>query len=415
VAAVSAEKPIVVLGEEAGAVRDFLAGTATCVVQDSHVGIGHTLLQVEAWSRDASDLVLVTCAHMPLLRPETLQRLVKTQQHNPGPVTLLAALAPGMGGMQRVAGDSDGSLRAIEKQEAGVPGVPSINELNLGIYCFRGDWLWDALHRLPISGKGEGSLADALTLATAAGLSVSAITVEDQAELMEVLTRLDLAEAESVMRRRINTRHMLAGVTIIDPATTYIQAGVTIGADTVLWPNTHLQGKTTVGESCEIGPDTVVRDSTIAAHCKVFKAVVEGSWLEEHVDVGPYAHLRKGAHLCQGVHMGNFGEVKDSTLGAGTKMGHFSYIGNAQVGQDVNIGAGTITCNYDGVRKNPTEIGEGAFIGSDTMLVAPVKVGKFARTGAGAVVTRDVPDETLVVGVPARPIKKLPRPVEEEK
>jgi bifunctional UDP-N-acetylglucosamine pyrophosphorylase / glucosamine-1-phosphate N-acetyltransferase len=200
---------------------------------------------------------------------------------------------------------------------------------------------------------------------------------------------------------------MLAGVTIVDPATTYIQAGVTVGRDSVLWPNTYLEGKTTIGEACEIGPEAVVRDSKIGNNCKVFKAVVEGAWLEEHVDMGPFAHLRKGAHLCKGVHMGNFGEVKDSILGPGTKMGHFSYIGNATIGSSVNIGAGTVTCNYDGVHKNPTEIGEGTFIGSDTMLVAPLKIGKYAKTGAGAVVTKDVPDETLVVGVPARPIKKI--------
>jgi bifunctional UDP-N-acetylglucosamine pyrophosphorylase/glucosamine-1-phosphate N-acetyltransferase len=153
----------------------------------------------------------------------------------------------------------------------------------------------------------------------------------------------------------------------------------------------------------------LIRDSRIGDSCKVFKSVVESALLEEDVDIGPFAHLRKGAHLCRGVHMGNFGEVKDSTLGPGTKMGHFSYIGNATIGADVNIGAGTITCNYDGVNKNPTEIGEGTFIGSDTMLVAPLKIGKRAKTGAGAVVTKDVPDETLVVGVPARQIKKLSR------
>jgi bifunctional UDP-N-acetylglucosamine pyrophosphorylase/glucosamine-1-phosphate N-acetyltransferase len=209
------------------------------------------------------------------------------------------------------------------------------------------------------------------------------------------------------MRARLNLAHMLAGVTIVDPATTYIEPGVSIGRDTVVWPNTHLEGATTIGEACTIGPNAIVRDSKIERDCKVLASVVEGAWLEEKVDIGPFAHLRKGAHLCKGVHMGNFGEVKDSTLGPGTKMGHFSYIGNATLGADVNIGAGTITCNYDGERKNPTEVGEGAFLGSDTMLVAPVKLGAGARTGAGAVVTKDVEADTLVVGVPARPIKKL--------
>ena len=160
--------------------------------------------------------------------------------------------------------------------------------------------------------------------------------------------------------------------------------------DTVIWPNTYLRGKTSIGEGCTIGPNTIAEDTTIGNGCEILAAVMEKALVEDNVSIGPFARLRKGAHLCKGVHMGNFGEVKDSTLGPGTKMGHFSYIGNATIGADVNIGAGTITCNYDGVHKNPTEIGEGAFIGSDTMLVAPVKVGARAKTGAGAVVTKDV-------------------------
>jgi bifunctional UDP-N-acetylglucosamine pyrophosphorylase/glucosamine-1-phosphate N-acetyltransferase len=202
---------------------------------------------------------------------------------------------------------------------------------------------------------------------------------------------------------------MLAGVAIIDPGTTYIDATVSIGQDTTIFPNTHLQGGTSIGAGCLIGPNSIIRDTQIGDGCKVLASVLEGAVVEQGVDMGPYAHLRKGAHLGQGVHMGNFGEVKDSYLAPGVKMGHFSYVGNARIGANTNIGAGTITCNYDGVRKNPTEIGEDAFIGSDTMLVAPVKIGDRAQTGAGAVVTKDVPDDTLAVGVPARAIRKLER------
>jgi bifunctional UDP-N-acetylglucosamine pyrophosphorylase/glucosamine-1-phosphate N-acetyltransferase len=202
---------------------------------------------------------------------------------------------------------------------------------------------------------------------------------------------------------------MLEGVTLIDPATTYIEPGVRIGRDTLVQPNTHLRGETTVGEGCRIGPNTVIEDATIGNRVSILASFLEEAVVEDGVSMGPYAHLRRGARLCKGVHMGNFGEVKDSILGPGTKMGHFSYIGNATIGAEVNIGAGTITCNYDGVHKNPTEIGEGTFIGSDTMLVAPVRIGAHAKTGAGAVVTKDVEDDTLVVGVPARPIRKLER------
>ncbi len=409
VKAVSSEKPVVVIGHGAEAVREYLGESAVCVLQNPPLGTGHAVLQAEFLLRGASDLVLVAYADMPLLRPETLIRLVETQQQNSGPVTILTVVADDPRGFGRVVRGADGSVQAIVEEAAASPEQLSIHELNVGAYCFRSDWLWEALHRIPVSKKGEYYLTDTVELAVQAGLAVQAVVTEDQDEIIGVNTRIHLAEAEAAMRKRINAAHMLAGVTIVNPAATYIQPGVTIGRDTLIWPNTYLEGKTVIGEGCEIGPETVVRDSTIGDHCKVFKSVAESAWLEEEVDIGPFAHLRKGARLCKGVHMGNFGEVKDSTLGPGTKMGHFSYIGNATIGANVNIGAGTITCNYDGVNKNPTEIGEGTFIGSDTMLVAPLKIGKRAKTGAGAVVTKNVPDETLVVGVPARPIKKLSR------
>jgi bifunctional UDP-N-acetylglucosamine pyrophosphorylase/glucosamine-1-phosphate N-acetyltransferase len=267
--------------------------------------------------------------------------------------------------------------------------------------------LWEALHRISLCEKGEYYLTDTVGLAVSDGLLVQALVCEDLTEVIGINTRVHLAEAEAAMRIRINRSHMLAGVTIMDPNATYIEAGVTIGRDTTIWPNTYLRGSTAIGEGCSIGPNTIAEDCTIGNSCVVLAAVMEKALVDDDVSIGPYARLRKGAHLCKGVHMGNFGEVKDSTLGPCTKMGHFSYIGNAMIGKDVNIGAGTITCNFDGVHKNPTEIGEGAFIGSDTMLVAPVKVGARAKTGAGAVVTKDVEADTLVVGVPARPIRKL--------
>jgi bifunctional UDP-N-acetylglucosamine pyrophosphorylase/glucosamine-1-phosphate N-acetyltransferase len=204
------------------------------------------------------------------------------------------------------------------------------------------------------------------------------------------------------MRDRIRREHMLAGVTIVDPPSTFIDAGVEIGQDTVIEPQTHLRGATAVGSGCTLGPGTYVRDSRIGDGCTVRSSTVEEAVVEEGVDIGPYSHLRPGAHICAGVHIGNFAEVNRSRLGRGTKMGHFSYIGDAEVGEDVNIGAGTITANYDGVRKNRTVIGDRAFIGSDTVIVAPVRIGSDAGTSAGAVVNRDVPDGMLAVGAPAR-------------
>ncbi|RME05886.1 MAG: UDP-N-acetylglucosamine diphosphorylase/glucosamine-1-phosphate N-acetyltransferase, partial [Anaerolineae bacterium] len=301
----------------------------------------------------------------------------------------------------------DGRVLAIVEEAHATPEQRAIRELNTGVFCFQADWLWDALGKIQPSPKGEYYLTDLVEIAVKEGRSVQALPVEDPVEVIGVNTRLHLAEATAQMQQRINQAWMLAGVTIVDPRSTYIEPDVRIGRDTVLWPGTLLEGDTVIGEGCEIGPHTRIQNAQIGDRCKITFSVIEQAVLEDDVDVGPFGHLRKGAHLARGVHMGNFGEVKNSYLGPGTKMGHFSYIGDATIGEDVNIGAGTITCNYDGERKHPTEIGDQVFIGSDTMLVAPLKIGKGARTGAGSVVTRDVPEDTLVVGVPARAIKKL--------
>ena len=253
-------------------------------------------------------------------------------------------------------------------------------------------------------------LATELGLELTAGLraslrrSISEAGYEGARELaLEALAR---PKAQAFARQRVCQRLLLAGVTLIDPTTTYVEGGVMVGAGTVIQPNSVISGKTAIGRDCVIGPNTVIRDSRIGDGCRIVGSVVEGAILEDEVTVGPFAHLREGTHLARGVHVGNFAEIKEARLGRGAKMGHFAYVGDAQVGEDVNIGAGTVTCNYDGVSKHRTVIGKGAFIGSDTMLVAPVKVGDGAATGAGAVVTRDVPPDTVAVGMPARARRK---------
>jgi bifunctional UDP-N-acetylglucosamine pyrophosphorylase/glucosamine-1-phosphate N-acetyltransferase len=401
------EKPVLVVGHGADAVKEAVGSAARFVLQEQQLGTGHAVMQVESILEGKADVVVVTYADMPLLRGETIARLIEAQRANLGPLTLLSVIADDPRGFGRVIRKTDGTVQAIVEEAQATPEQLAIKELNVGAYCFSADWLWNALHLLQVSPKGEYYLTDTVELAVRAGLPVQAIVLEEPLEAIGINTRIHLAEADLAMRTRINEGHMLSGVTLIDPASTYIDAGVTIGRDTVVWPNTYLHGKTGIGENCVIGPDTVIHDSKIENRCKVLKSMLEGAWLEDGVDIGPFARLRKGAHLCRGVHMGNFGEVKDSTLGPGVKMGHFSYIGNATIGAETNIGAGTITCNYDGEKKYPTEIGEQAFIGSDTMLVAPVKVGDRSRTGAGAVVTKDIPPDTLAVGVPARAIRKL--------
>lgn len=403
----SSETPVVIIGHGAEAVREFLGEKARCVVQDPQLGTGHAVQQAESILRGKTDLVLVAYADMPLLRPETIKGLVETQKANKGPLTMLTVSAADPRGFGRVVRAPGGSVQAIVEEAAATEEQLSIHELNVGAYCFSANWLWEALHKIKVSKKGEYYLTDTVALAVQAGLTVQALVSDDLVETIGINTRVHLAEAELAMRQRINRAHMLAGVTIVDPASTYIEPGIKIGRDTVIWPNTYLRGNTVIGEGCVIGPNTIAEDTTVGDCCEILAAVMEGAVVEDNVGIGPFARLRKGAHLCKGVHVGNFGEVKDSTLGPGTKMGHFSYIGNATIGDNVNIGAGTVTCNYDGVHKNQTEIGEDVFIGSDTMLVAPVKIGARSRTGAGAVVTKDVEPDTLVVGVPARPIKKL--------
>jgi bifunctional UDP-N-acetylglucosamine pyrophosphorylase/glucosamine-1-phosphate N-acetyltransferase len=405
--AVTPELPVVVVGNGAESVRAAVGDAARFVVQEERLGTGHAVMQAEDLLRDKADLVLVAYADMPLLTAETLQKLVAAQQANSGPVTMTTIIAEDPRGFGRVIRAADGSVQQIVEEVAASPEQLQIRELNVSPYCFDGAWLWDALRRIPLSAKGEYYLTDLVGLAVEDGLKVQAVAMDDPQEAIGINTRVHLAEAETALRGRVNRRWMLAGVSMVDPQATYIEPDVTIGQDTVIWPNTYLQGDTQVGPNCTLGPNTIIRDTRVGAGCMVFSSVLEHAQVEDDVDIGPFGHLRKGAHLAQGVHMGNFGEVKNSYLGPGVKMGHFSYLGDATLDENVNIGAGTITCNYDGEKKHPTKIGANAFIGSDTMLVAPVEIGAGAKTGAGSVVTKDVPPKTVAVGVPARPVRKL--------
>jgi len=284
----------------------------------------------------------------------------------------------------------------------------AITELNASLYCFDAAWLWEHLPRLRPSPKGEIYLTDLVALAAAESGGVAATQAEDTDEVIGVNTREHLAQAEQVVRTRVNREWMRAGVTLADPRSTYIEPSVRLAPDVEILPNTHLRGETAVGRGTRLGPNTVVVDTVIGERCIVESSVLEKAHLEDEVHVGPFAHLRPGARLGRGVHMGNFGEVKNSVLGPGVKMGHFSYIGDAEIGRETNIGAGTITCNFsrDG-KKNRTTVGEEVFLGSDSLLVAPVDIGDGAATGAGSVVTRDVPAQSLAVGMPARVVRDL--------
>jgi bifunctional UDP-N-acetylglucosamine pyrophosphorylase/glucosamine-1-phosphate N-acetyltransferase len=403
--AAGSDKPVVVIGNGAEKVREVVYDSAQFALQEKRLGTAHAVQAAQGIVSGKSDMVLVIAGDMPLLTAATLKKLISRQESNSGPFTMLTVHSNNPRGFGRILRGMNAELRAIVEEAQATAEELQINELNVGAYCFRDSWLWSALNKVKVSPKGEYYLTDLVSIAVNEGAKVESILLENEEEALGINNRVHLAEAERITRRRVNETHMLAGVSMTDPNQVYIEDGVTIGKDTLLLPGTKLTGNTSIGEGCEIGPNTLIEDSKVGDHCHLLASVLEGAEVGDGVGMGPFCHLRKGARLGNGVHMGNFGEVKDSTLAAGVKMGHFSYIGNATIGENVNIGAGTITCNYDGKNKNATIIGEGAFIGSDTMLVAPLTIGKGAITGAGAVVTHDVEDGEVVVGVPARKLK----------
>ena len=399
--------PIVVVGFESEKVQECIGDRAKVVYQESQLGTGHALNQTAGVLRGQADMIVVWAADMPLLSNETLQSVVNCQIENEGPISIVTTVSNDDRGFGKVIRSEFGEVQAIVEKSDATAEQLSINELNVGVYCFRSLWLWDELSALKPSANGEYYLTDLIKSAYSQDEKIGVVTTNAVDEIIGINTRVHLAEAETALRTRINNSWMERGVTLIDPANTYIDSNVEIGLDTIVLPNTHLQGNTVVGSECTIGPNSTIRNSVINDRCKIESSVVEHATLGNDVDVGPFGHLRAGAHLDDGVHVGNFGEVKNSYLGPDVKMGHFSYVGDATIGARTNIGAGAITCNY-GMDKNKhrTEIGEDVFIGSDTMLVAPLHIGSRVRTGAGSVVTKDLPDDSLAVGVPARIISR---------
>jgi len=352
---------------------------------------------------------MVTAADTPLVRVKSARRMLDEHASCPDRrmtiLTVPDVFGLDLGHVERAEpGDADSVGRVSAIVEAADrqsdPGRPA--EVNTGVYCFDGQWLAENVGRIPVSASGETYLTSLAEMGAKAGEDIVAAPFAWADEAMGVNDRQQLSAVATVLQDRINSHWMLEGVTIIDPATTYIDADVTIGMDTVILPNTMLSGQTVIGEECEIGPNCVIRDSAIADRCRIVASTIEESSVHANVSIGPYSHLRPQSVIESNVHIGNYVEVKNSRIGSSSAAGHFSYLGDADIGAGVNIGAGTITCNYDGVSKHLTTVEEGAFIGSDTMLIAPVTVGARALTGAGSVVTRDVPPAGRVAGVPAR-------------
>jgi bifunctional UDP-N-acetylglucosamine pyrophosphorylase / glucosamine-1-phosphate N-acetyltransferase len=404
---VTGTTPVLVIGHGGAQVRATIGDRARYATQSEQLGTGHAVAQARDLLAAEGGTILVTYADMPLLTVDTLRGLADTHARDGAVLSLLTVSAGDPRGFGRVVRDARGQVLAIVEEADCTPEQRAIRELNAGIYCFEASWLWENLSRLPLSAKGEYYLTDMVAMAVSQGQPVTALECLDEGELMGINTRVHLAEAEAIIRARINHAWMEAGVTLPDPTSTYIDSQVKIGPDTTIMPGTYLQGRTVIGSNCRIGPNTLIQNCEIGDRCVVFMSVLEDAVMEEGADIGPFGHLRKGSRVCRDAHMGNFGEMKNSTLGPGSKMGHFSYLGDAQVGANVNIGAGTITCNFDGLHKNPTIIEDDVFIGSDSMLVAPLRIERGAKTGAGSVVTHDVPAGSVAYGVPARVKRKL--------
>ncbi len=397
-------RTVVVVGYGAAHVAAQFGERCSYAIQEEQLGTGHAVLMAQGEVDELQplpDTVLVCYGDTPLVTGEVLAQLLAEHYARKATVTFLTGQAELPSDYGRVVRDEAGQVREIVEVKRATVEQKQIREVNSGVYCFERAWLWSELARLPRNPSGEYYLTDLVGIAGSQGRQIATVTGSLD-ETIGINDRVQLAEVEQLLRRRILERHMYAGVTIIDPSTTYIGAGVEIGMDTVILPGTSISGATRIGEACRIGPYSTIEHSVIGNGCVIRQSVLEETTFEDGVSIGPFSHCRTGAYLARDVRMGNFGEVKNSYIGPETDMHHFSYIGDATLGEKVNVGAGTITCNYDGVKKNRTIVGDNVFLGSDTMLVAPLTVGEQAITGAGSVVKHDVPAGAVVAGVPAR-------------
>lgn len=392
------KKIIVVVGYGADKVAREVENRAQVAQQAEQLGTAHALMQAGPFLSDFKGRLLVLCGDTPLIEAGTLKDLIHSHNSAGSAATVLTAIMEDPAGYGRVIRDNTGGVVKIIEQKDASPEEKQVREVNTGIYCFECDGLFEALGLLsPDNAQGEYYLTDIIEVNVRCGRRVGAVTLKNPVEITGINDRVQLAEVESYMRGRILDDLMLSGVTVIDPRSTYVDRKVRVGRDTVIYPFTFIEGNTVIGEDCVIGPGSRLIDAVVCDGVSIQYSVVTGSSMEACCSIGPFSHLRPGNSLGREVKIGNFSEVKKSVLGDGSKVSHLSYVGDATIGKNVNIGAGTITCNYDGRNKWPTMIDDGVFIGSNTNLVAPVKIGAGAVTGAGSTITRDVPAGSLAV------------------
>jgi len=399
------DRPVVVTGHGADAVERAVADRAATARQEPQLGTADAVrVGLAAVDPDAGTII-VTMGDAPLQPADLFRGIAHEREATDAAIVLVSARLPDATGYGRVVRGADGGATAIVEDADADEATRALGEINVGTYAFDAGWLRAALERVSASASGELYLTDLVALAVADGRAARIVEAADPADTIGINDRLALSVAEERMRRRIVEGHLRNGVTIVDPATTRIDAGVEIGEDARIEPWSILEGTTVIAQDAVIGPNAHVRDSRIGPRTRVWASVVEESTVAEDVEIGPFAHLRPGSEIGPRCRIGNFAEVKKSRLGAGTQQHHFSYLGDAEVGENVNVGAGSVTANFDGIAKHRTVIGDGASIGVDTMMVAPVTIGEGATTGAGSVVNRDVAPGRKVVGVPARPIE----------
>ena len=395
------ERICVVVGHQAEQVQATLEDQGVrFAIQAEQLGTGHAVTVCRDAAGAHDGLVAVLYGDCPLLTPETLRKLVDRQRHSSAAATMLSTRLDDPSGYGRIVRNADGSVQAIVEQKAATPEQLAIREVNPGIYCFRGDLLWKHIGEIaPNNTAKEFYLTDMVSILRRAGHAVETVFHENAQELLGINTRIELAEADRVLRERTVRRLMLEGVTISKPETVTIDAGVRIGRDTIIEPFAQILGPTLIGEDCHIGACSIIHASELGDRVVIGPFTIVGSSvLERDVHAGPFARLRMDNHVEAGAHIGNFVELKKTRLGAGTKSMHLAYLGDSTIGRKANIGAGTITCNYDGVRKHPTKIGDGVFVGSNSTLVAPIELGAGSYVAAGSVITQDVPEDALALG-----------------
>jgi bifunctional UDP-N-acetylglucosamine pyrophosphorylase / glucosamine-1-phosphate N-acetyltransferase len=397
--AAGAVENIVIIGFGAENVAETIGPQAEFIVQSEQLGTGHAVLQAKKRLAGTGATVMVLCGDTPLLRPESLTRLLAEHRQTGAAATVLTAQMPDPSGYGRVIRDQDGRVIKIVEQKDASPAELAVREVNTGIYCFESAGLFSALDRITCdNAQGEYYLTDVIGIMVNEGAKVWAVTAGDYRETLGINSRLQLAEAEKILRRRKLGELMDSGVTIMDPDSTFIDAEVVIAADTVIYPFTWLEGRTSIGTGCFIGPSTRISDSILGERTVMHFSYAHECRVGDGVTIGPYVHLRPKTVLADGVKVGNFVEVKNTQVGQGSKIPHLSYIGDTDMGSGVNIGSGTITVNYDGKHKHRTTIEDKAFIGCNTNLVAPVTVGRGAYVAAGSTITKDVPPAALGVG-----------------